>query len=221
MTGNEFEQVRVFDGNDDHVDAIQISGGSIDTVINGNHIHDGTNAIIVGSARLMKREGLTIENNLIHDMTTHCLNIYDTQRLVIRQNTCWDTGYGLWLGDEEISPDTHTTGARVYNNVLGPATNYPTAFSNRISKAPDWGSEDHNMIAEHSEGQTLDPTDLTPPAQELEPLLVNVQARDLSPRPGGGLIDAGSAAFGVPFADLRGQPRLLGHAPDIGAYEVG
>ena len=219
ITGNRISGARVSSANDDHADAIQVSASADRLLIAGNRISDANKAIIVGSSVLRRRVGITIENNVIHDVSTHCMNVYDTQQLVIRHNTCWDTGYGLWLRDEDLSPDTHTTGARVYNNVFGPALRYPTAVDIQIRGFDDWGSEDYNLIAERTDRQTFDVSDLvTPP---LRRLFVDVAKRDFAPDIDGRLVDRGRTSFDLPQTDAAGRPRVLGEAPDLGALEAG
>ena len=221
VIGNLIEDIRTSDGNNDHADAIQISGSLVDNLIAANHIRRASKAIIVGSVVERERDGLVIENNLIHDITTNCITLQDTQRLVIRHNTCWDTGYGLWLIDEKnITPDTHTTGAHIYNNLLGPTTNYPTSFENRVASKPDWGTEHHNLLAQRTNNQTLHPTDITPSPAQLDALVQGVTSRNLRPRAGSILINAGISAPDLPLWDFDHGPRTLGSAPDIGAHEA-
>jgi hypothetical protein len=57
-----------------------------------------------------------------------------------------------------------------------------------------------------------------PANQTAPPSFVDAAAGDYREAPGSPTIDAGSAA-GIGLLDLAGSPRLLGSAPDIGAYE--
>ena len=136
VIGNLIEDVRTYDGNNDHADAIQISGSLIDNLIAANHIRRASKAIIVGSVVERERDGLVIENNLIHDITTNCITLQDTQRLVIRHNTCWDTGYGLWLIDEKTSHPTLTPPAHTSTTTSSappPTTQHPSKTASQTN----------------------------------------------------------------------------------------
>jgi hypothetical protein len=57
-----------------------------------------------------------------------------------------------------------------------------------------------------------------PANQSVPPVFVNAAAGDYREAPGSPTIDAGSGE-GIGLLDLAGNPRLLGAAPDIGAFE--
>lgn len=217
VVGNTIEGVRVSPGNEDHADAIQVSGSARDLLIAGNRMSDANKGVMIGSSVVRTRDGITIENNLIYDISGNCMNIYDTQRLVIRHNTCQSTGYGLWLRDESISAETHTTGARIYGNAFGLVTRTPASLDIQIRKFADWGTENNNLILQKTSTQTFASSDLvTPPAAGL---FEDVLGGDLRPALDGPLVDRGSPLDALPATDLSGLPRLLGAAPDIGAHE--
>jgi hypothetical protein len=175
----------------------------------------------MGSAVLRTRRNVTFENNVIHDVRTHCLNLYDTEALIVRNNTCWNTGYGLWLRDETLSPDTHTTGAQIYNNVFGPTTRISYSVTNEIATFSDWGDEDHNLIAARLSTQTFSATDLLDLSTDaVAALLQAPSSLDFAPSSGSPLIDAGRLGLGDPVTDFLGQPRPVGAEPDIGAVET-
>jgi hypothetical protein len=221
VAGNLIENVRVSPGNDDHADAIQVSGSMTNSVIARNRIRAANKAIIFGSAVQRVRTNIRVENNLISDVSTQCMNLYDTTPLIIRHNTCWDTGYGFWLRDESGSPDTHTTGAKVYNNIFGPATRAPYSVNNEVAGFSDWGSEDHNLIAEAISSQRFSSTDIVkPPPSRLARVLSSPATGNFHPRSGGLAVDAGVRRAGDPGSDLSGEVRLSGAAPDLGAFEL-
>lgn len=220
ITRNTISDVRVSPANDDHADAIQISGSAVDVLVAGNLISDANKAIIVGSSFAAVRDRITFENNVIHEVSGNCMSIYDTQRLVVRHNTCWKTGYGFWLRDELLSPLTHTTGARIYNNLFGPATLGPGSVDLQILRFDDWGSEDHNLVTGIFAGQSFfDHTDIVQPP-DVAALVLDAAVGDLRPAAGSLLIDRGAAAPDLPARDAAGHPRVAGAAPDIGAYEA-
>jgi hypothetical protein len=190
------------------------------SVIARNEIVSANKGMIMGSVVPRLRSDIVIENNVVHGVADQCINLYDIEELVVRFNTCWDTGYGFWLRDESVTPTTHTTDAEIYGNVFGPGTRASFAVNNELTGFADWGSEDHNLVGERLVTQSFDRTDIVAPsAAALAGLFADAGSGVFVPQASSLLVDGVVGHVANPPADFAGAPRSRGLAPDIGALE--
>jgi hypothetical protein len=148
------------------------------------------------------------------------------------------------LGMESLGPAAGTTGATVSNvtaiafggNSAGIQSRYSEVMSgshtltlvNSIAEgASDLRTEDSpggtgRIVASNSNFEStkgdIEGTITGSANQTAAPLFVDAASGDYRPAPGSPTIDAGASGELGPL-DLAGNPRVLGSAPDIGAYE--
>lgn len=111
---NEIAHVLRPAGSDLHVDAIQTQGGR-DITIRGNFIHHALQGILLLDALPLER--LLIENNVVVRTEGWGVLLKDAPGARIVNNTVWDTGAGLGIGDTpQIAPPD--TSATLRNNII-------------------------------------------------------------------------------------------------------
>lgn len=84
-------------------------------------------------------------------------------------------------------------------------------------------AEGGDVVELRDSGERLDPAGLVAAGigealTSGEPDVIDTET--FRPRPGGALVDAGVISAPMPPTDRDGQPRVVGRAPDIGAYEL-
>jgi hypothetical protein len=130
-----------------------------------------------------------------------------------------------------IATGPKSTGLRVTNSGFGIGVSYTLKIRNSIVSGDEYDlrtfyglSGPGNIDVAYSNFDAAKPEPSTtiaqgPGNQTTAPLFVNAGAGDYREAAGSPTIDAGTAE-GISTIDFDGNPRALGAAPDIGAYEV-
>jgi hypothetical protein len=115
IEGNDVSSVKAVDCGD-HSDVLQIVEGRRITV-RANHFHDSAHGFMVNGHGTTFRGDLRFENNLIEGITgSFGMNLYNTDGLVLANNTVWDTLLGVRLRDTTANPTVmHAT---IKNNIF-------------------------------------------------------------------------------------------------------
>jgi Bacterial Ig domain/Right handed beta helix region/Fibronectin type III domain len=211
IEGNDVSNVKAVDCGD-HSDVLQIVEGRRITV-RANHFHDSAHGFIVNGHGTTFRGDLRFENNLIEGITgSFGMNLYNTDGLVIVNNTVWDTLLGVRLRDTTENPTVmHAT---IKNNVFD-------QYGSECDSIGCIDYQDYNLIAS---GERHGAHDLSG-----NPAFVNAGAADYHMAAGSTGIDAGTSE-GAPNTDKDGNGRTdISNVPnagggslpyyDIGAYE--
>ena len=115
---------------------------------------------------------------------------------------------GLWIGDTATAINTVIAG----NNVFLDGNDYTLQYASNnvsglINRASYCATDDEGAINELCiAGNTTD-------------FFVDFDKHDYRIKGGGSLYNAGIVYDGISAVDLLGKPRVIGKAPDIGAYE--
>ncbi|HJS28517.1 MAG TPA: right-handed parallel beta-helix repeat-containing protein [Anaerolineales bacterium] len=201
-----------------------------DGLIENNIIYE--NGLAGGSG--INMDGVTdtlVRNNLLYDNHSSGISVYQidggsgSQNNRILNNTILMPDDGRWAVN---IPDGSDTGNQVYNNIL--YSDHTWRGSIAIAEPGLAGFEsDYNIIVDRFSTDSGDSNmdfaawqalgyDLNSILATPEELFVDEAAGDYRLKPGSPAIDAGVALPDVP-ADLEGNPRPIGLAYDIGAYE--
>ncbi len=190
----------------------------------------------VGGGSGINMDGVTdtiVRNNLLYNNHASGISIYQidggsgSQNNLILNNTILMPSDGRWAIN---IPDLSDTNNKIYNNIL--LSDHSFRGSITIPSASLAGFEsDYNIVANRltaDDGNTVislaawqglgfDAHSFIATANEL---FVNPAAHDYRLKDGSPAINAGTTLADVP-TDLDGNPRPIGAAYDIGAYEYG
>lgn len=194
-------------GSTSHTDGIQIAPQSE----GGLRVTVRRNRIIRCFQGLFLKDGpqtdLVIENNVVMERlsTATAFSLYNAPGARIVNNTFAN----MWLRGATAYPPS--TGLIVQNNnVLGDITR----FTDNATAALTTLASDKNNLAATYTGFTKDASDTIGSAT-----FIDAAGSDYRLASGSLGVDGGVASAFTPGADLNGNPRPVGAAPDIGAYE--
>ncbi len=174
-----------------------------------------------GAAGLVQYEGCTVRDSLLRGEKTNSIGLESlaitsgAPASTTRNVTAIASGensVGIRSRYSELSPGSHTL---ILSNSIASGSELDMRAVNNLQGPGNIAVSNSNFDNVSQEGAAS----ISGPANQLAPpLFVDAAAATIARRPGSPTIDAGSTD-GIGSLDLAGNPRVLGPAPDIGAFE--
>ncbi len=182
-------------------------------LVQGNIVWNATAEGIYAAA------GATIENNLVYNARWG-LEIYPyngsvTENIILRNNTVYNCrDEGIYISGWQNTGDDCV----VVNNLsIMENLSIPALISNNTGNSIIANNYYYGSKSGFNEGANA----CTPADQEfaVAGAGIGIPGLDLYPKTGSSIINAGTAAYGVPDFDFNHKSRIVSDAIDIGAYE--